>query len=88
MHEAFDEREWPRAERELGATCGAEQVRDERKIGAPHVREQQRRTAAGNHPPMNLRGFEIGIDWRADFDELPIATKLIEEGPQIAEDLP
>jgi len=37
---------------------------------------------------MNLRGFELRIDWRADFDELPTAAKLIEEGSQITEDLP
>jgi len=85
---ALDERERPGSERELRATRGAEQVRDQRKIRAPHVREQQCRTTAGDHPPMNLRGFEIGIDWRADFDELPTAAKLIEEGSQITEDLP
>jgi hypothetical protein len=85
---ALDELERPGAERELDATRGAEQVRGERKIRTLHVREQQCRTAAGDHPPMNLRGFELRIDWRADFDELPIAAKLIEEGSQIAEDLP
>ena len=34
---------------------------------------------------MNLGGFEIRIDRRADLDELPIATELIEERSQIAE---
>ena len=88
VHEALDEGERPRAERQLGATRGAEQVGDERKIRALHVREQQRRPAGGDHAPMNLRGFEVGIDRRADFNELPIAAKLIEEGAEIAEDLP
>ena len=88
MDEALDERERTRAERELGAARGAEQVGDERKVRALHVREQQRRPAGGDHAAMDLGGFEIRIDRRADLDELAIAAELIEERSQIAEDVP
>ena len=87
VDDALDERERPRAERELGAPRGAEQVGDERKVRALHVGEQQRRPAGGDHAAMDLGGFEVRIDRRADLDEIPIAAELIEERSQIAENI-
>ena len=58
MHDALDERERARAERELRAARRAEQVGDERKRRALDVGEQQRRPAGGDHAAMDLRGLE------------------------------
>ena len=73
MDDALDEGQRARAEGELRATGRPEQIRDQGKIRALDVREEQRRTAGGDHAPMDFRRFEIRIDRRADFNELPIA---------------
>ena len=83
MHEPLDQPQRPLAERQLGAAGGAEQIGDERKVGAGDVGEEQRRTAGGDDAAMDLRGLEIGIDRRGDLDEVVVAAQPIEKRAEI-----
>ena len=75
VHEPLDQPKRPLAEGELGAARRAEQVRDERKVRARDVAEDQRRPAGGDHAAMDLGGFEIRIDRRVDLDDVVVAAK-------------
>ncbi len=83
LHEPLDEREGARAERHLGPSPGAEQVRGQRKRAVPDVREEQRRAAGRDHATMNLGGLLVGVDWRVDGDEVAVAAKLVEERAEV-----
>jgi hypothetical protein len=44
--------------------------------------KKERRSAGGHHPAMDLGDFEAGIDLRGDLDQVPLASKAIEESAQ------
>ena len=83
VDEAFDQALRARAERELGAARGAEQIGHERERRALDVREQQRGPARRNHPAVDFGDFEIGVDGRVDRDEVAIAAQTIEKRAEI-----
>ncbi len=85
VDEPLDQLQRALAEGELGAARGAEEIGDERKVGAGDVGEEQRRATGGDDPAMDLRGFEMGIDRRRDLDEVVVAAQAIEKGAEIGE---
>ena len=85
LDEPADQPQRPLAKRELGAASGAEQIGDEPEVGALDVGEEQRGTARRDHAPMNLGGFEMGIDLRFDRDEVIVTAKLVEKRAEIGE---
>ena len=62
----------PRAEREFCTTRRPEEVGDQRKGGAGNVGEQERRTAGGNHPAVDLGCLEVRVDLGVDDGKVAI----------------
>jgi hypothetical protein len=85
LDQAADQAQRPIAERQLGAPRGAEEVGGQREIGALGVGEQQRRPAARDHPPVDLRRLEPWIDRRLDDGQVAIAAQAVEEGAEVGE---
>ena len=85
-HEPLDQTAGPGAEGQLRPSRGAEQVGDERDLGSPHVREEQRRPAGGDDPTVDLRRLEARVDLGLDHDQVAVAPQLLDEGPQVGED--
>ncbi len=85
VHDASNQPQRPFAERHLGAAGRAEQIRDEPEVGTFDVGEEQRGTVRGNHTPMNLRRFEVGVDLRVDRDKVVVPAKLVEERAEVSE---
>ncbi len=83
LHEPLDQPERPLAERQLGAARGAEQVRDQRKIRARDVAEEQRRPAGGDHAAMDLGRFEIRIHRRVYLDDVVGAAEVVDERAEV-----
>jgi hypothetical protein len=53
------------------------------EAGAGDVLEQQRRTAGGNHPAVDLRRLEMRRDRRLHRDEVSVTAKAIEKRPEV-----
>ena len=70
-------------EGELYSSRSAEEIGDQREIGALDVGEQQRRSTGGNDAAMNLRRFEIGIDGHLDGDEVAQLPETMQERSEI-----
>jgi hypothetical protein len=85
LHEAPDESERARAEREFRTAGRSKEIRDERKVCAGDVTEHECRAARGNHPPMDLRSFLVWIDRHVDVDHIAIAFEVCEERTEIGE---
>ena len=83
VDQPLDQPERTLAERELGAARGAEEIGDERKVGAGDVGEEQRRATCGDDPAMDFRGLEVRVDRRRDLDEIVVAAQAIEKGAEI-----
>ena len=50
---------------------------------ALHVGEEQRRSAGGDHAPMNLGDLEVGIDGSVHRDEIVVTAESIDERAEI-----
>ncbi|OQC34248.1 MAG: hypothetical protein BWX64_02801 [Acidobacteria bacterium ADurb.Bin051] len=87
LGETPHEGERPAPEGELGPAGGAEEVRGERQLAALDVREEERRTARGDHPPVDLRDLQPGVGRGRHLHEIAIAAEAIEEGAQVGEAL-
>ena len=75
LHDAANQPERPLAERQLRASSGAEQVRDEAEAGSGDVGEEQRRAAGGDDASMDLGGFEMAIDGRVHRDDVAVTLE-------------
>ena len=83
MDQPLDQPQRTLAKRELGAARGAEQIGDEREVGAGDVGEEKRRATRSDDPAMNFRGLEIRVDRRRDLDEIVVAAQPIEKRAEI-----
>ena len=83
MHETFDQLEWSRTERELGAAGAAEQIRRQPERRASDVREQQRRSARGDDATVDLGDLEIGVDRRIHRDDGRVTAEEVDEGAEV-----
>jgi hypothetical protein len=83
LHDTSDEPQRPFAERELGATCGPEQIGDQSERRALHVGEEQRRSAGGDHTPMDLGNFEVGIDGSVHRNDIVVTAESLDERAEI-----
>ena len=85
VHQVLDQPQRPLSERQLRAARRAEQVGDQRKGLAPDVREEQRRAAGGDDPPMDLGSLEIGLHRCGDLHQIAIAPQLVDEASKVRE---
>ena len=85
LHEPSDQPERPLTECELGTAGCAEEIRDQREVGALDVAEDQRRTARGDHAPMDLRGLEIRVDRCGHLDDVARAAKDVDERAEVGD---
>ena len=71
------------AEGQFGASGGAEQICDQRKVRIRHVPEQEGRTTGGYHPAMDLRGLLCPVHARGDLDEITVVAEAVQKDAQI-----
>jgi hypothetical protein len=83
LHEAADEAQRALAERALRAARRAKQVGDEAEIGSRDIREEQRRPAGRDHPPVDLRGFEVRIDAGLHRNEVIVTAELVDKRSEV-----
>ena len=79
LDEPPDEAQRPLAERQLGPPRRAEQIGDEAEVGALDVGEEQRRTAGGDHAPVDFRDLEVRIDRGVDRDDRRVTVEAVDE---------
>ena len=85
LDDPADELARPAPERELGAPSRAEQVGDERQLGAAHAGEEERRAAGRDHAAVDLGGLEPRIDFGVDDTQLAEPPQLVQKGAQVGE---
>ena len=85
LHDSSNQAQRPLAERHLGPPGGPEQIGDEAEVGSLDVGKEQRRSAARDDAPMDLRDFEMWIDLRLHRDEVIVTAKLVEKGAEVGE---
>ena len=71
------------AQRDLDAARRAEQVHHQRKVGALHPLEEQRRPVLPDDPLHQFRHFVLGIDFDGNADQLALPLELRDERLQV-----
>ena len=64
------------------ARC-AEEIGYHRVFASLHFREEQGRSRLSDYTAMNLRDFEVRINFSVDGNEIVFAAKQVKEGAQI-----
>jgi hypothetical protein len=79
-----DERFRLRAKRLLDAPLRPEEVGDDGVAAAFDVSEEERGAAPLDDATVNLREFEIGVNFRSDFDEVSLTTEQFEKRAEVS----
>src|ERR1044072_260093 len=79
-----DERFGLGAESAFDASSGAEEVGDDGVAASLHLREEERRAAALDDTAVDFGEFEVGVNFRPDFDEVTLAPEQFEKRAEVA----
>ena len=72
-----------RSEGQIHPAGGAEQIGDNGKVASLDPGEEKGRAFLRNHPAVDFRQFQMGIDGRVDFHQVVFCAQLIEKGSQM-----
>jgi hypothetical protein len=87
VDDALDELLRPRAERQVHALGGAEEVRDDGERGASRPAEEQRRPAARHDAAVDLGDLEPRVDRDRHLGEVAAGAEQVEERAEVADGL-
>ena len=85
LGQAADEQVGPPAEGQLRACARAEEVGDEREVGAANAREQQRGPARGDDAAMDLGRLQARVHGRFDDGQVALPPQRAHEGAKVRE---